>query len=171
MTSTVFFLALVVICGLMLWVAFKIEPHWASKDGTRFVCFGQALTNHGVPIGGWREMRIARVSGDVLEVRPRRGTLSNDKVSMPSPSAMLTRRVTTPSYWKVMGKTQEHGRKVIYMLNGSNDPDLPAMIAVRLPAGSRAVSTLEDLALNKSPNPPSKQSPGTPQSVAQPDRD
>ena len=200
MTSTLWFLAIIAVCGLCLWFAFRIEPHWASKDGSRFVCFGQALTSHGVPIGRWREMRISRVGGDSLEVRPRRGSLTMDKTSMPSPKSMLTRRNTKASYWKVIGRTQEHRNKVIYMLNGSNDADLPAMIALRLPSKSRAVKTLEELAVNKStatrpatetmPSEaatseattssatqatstarPSQPSPGTQQSVVPPDQD
>src|SRR5690242_2663911 len=118
MLSVLFFVGTIAAAFVMLWLAFRMEPHWVSKDGERFAAYGQALTNHGLPIGRWREMRVMKM-GDRLEVRPRRGSLRVENTSMPSPSKLFTNKLTKATLWKVAGRSQAaQGRKVVYMLDG-----------------------------------------------------
>ena len=50
--------ALAVLVG-MAWLGYKIEPHWVSKDGERFLCVAQVLDHTGDPLTRWKECRVA----------------------------------------------------------------------------------------------------------------
>ena len=164
MTDALLVLAVVAVCIAMLWASVKLEPHWVSKDGSRLICYGQGLTRAGIPIGRWRELRIMQVNNESVEVRPRRGSLSqqhnNANIGVRSWINGTSRR---PTYWRVSGRTDSAAkRKVVYMLVSCNDPDAPDMLAIRLPADSRAVAMLESLAIDKTPvsaSPPNRESP------------
>lgn len=175
MASFLLFAGIVGVCLLMLWVSYKMEPHWVSKDGERMICYGQALTRGGQPIGRWRELRISKIRNDTLEVRPRRGTLSADNVprgTMGVASGMIKRRGPKASYWKLVGQTETPLRnRVMYILDGNSDPSLPDLIAIRLPAKSKAIPMLEAMVAGAQPAKTitPEPSPGTGQSVAQPD--
>ena len=109
-------------CIAMLWGASRIEPHWVSKDGRRFVCRVQTLGAHDLPDGPWREMR-AFVDGSsvVLGSRSRRA-----------------KRLA--GVYRVAGRAPESpGNKAIFVLQGD------ARLLVRIPAKSRAAGTLDSL--------------------------
>jgi len=161
-------------CGLMLWLSYKIEPHWVSKDGNRLICYGQALSRGGTSTGRWRELRINRVSDDTLEVRTRRGSLAVDTPSG-NPMRMTSafgrqRHVRKATYWKVAGLTPaaKTDKRVLYMLDGNNEPSMPEMIAIRIPAKSKAIPMLESLRVSRQSA--SRQSRGTTPEADQPDR-
>ena len=69
MLSALVLIGVLAACVLMLWLSYKIEPHWVSKDGNRLICYGQALSRGGTTSGRWRELRINRINNDTLEVR------------------------------------------------------------------------------------------------------
>jgi hypothetical protein len=192
MASTLLLIAVVAGCVLMLWASSKIDPHWVSKDGERMIVYGQALSRDGRTQGRWRELRVAKVPGDLLEVRPRRGSLAID--TGPAPGArpglssafgMGKRRVRKATLWKVSGATDSTQRnRVVYLLDGCNDADMPDVIAIRLPLKSKAIPMLESMArtpqrtptrndlTTESPaedDPTSERNPGTPSTADQPD--
>lgn len=151
MASFLLFVGVVGVCLLMLWASHKMEPHWVSKDGERMICFGQGLQRGGQTIGRWRELRINKVREDTVEVRPRRGSLSNG--SSTGAAGLLKRRVPKASYWTVAGPVETPLRnRVMYILDGNNEPDLPDLIAIRLPAKSRAIPMLEAMTNNAARN-------------------
>jgi hypothetical protein len=172
MGSFLLFAAVVAVCLLMLWASYKMEPHWVSKDGERMICYGQCLSRGGQTMGRWREMRINRVQPNMLEVRPRRGTLAVDTPGSRTAGAavggMLKRRAPKSSLWKVSGRTETPLRnRVMFVLDGNTDANLPDLIAIRLPKKSRAVSMLDEM--SKTPTssaPPNRESD---RSAAQPD--
>ncbi len=168
MGSLLLFVGVAAGCALMLWGSYKIEPHWVSKDGERLVCYGQGISRQGASHSRWREMRISKVRNDMVEVRPRRGSLSLDR---PGPNP-IKRRVQRVSHWKVLGQSPTPPRgRVVYLLSGSTDPGMPEMVALRLPAKSRAILMLESVAMNKTAVSASKPNRGTHQSEVQPDQD
>jgi|GEM_PF-1520189 len=62
------------LCALMWWGASKIDPHWASRDGSRFLGLAQPLDPpHYVPSGRAKEIRVAFGDNDTLIVQRRRG--------------------------------------------------------------------------------------------------
>lgn len=83
-------LGTVVVCAGLLWLARRIEPHWASKDGHRFVGRVQVLGTHDLPEGPWREIRASVDDGTRLVVTARglggRGLGGNYRVASASPS-------------------------------------------------------------------------------------
>ncbi len=184
MASILAFVALLAVCGLMLWASYKMEPHWVSKDGQRLVCYGQGISHRGEPYGRWRELRLAKMSNGTMEVRPRRGTLVKDRhadgASVMGMAGMARgvarRRAQRVTYWRVNGASSDPPpRRIVYLLDGSHDPTMPELLAIRLPTKSRAIPMLEALAVNKSKLVSellsSGQNRGTTQSAEQPDQD
>lgn len=173
MVSILAFCAIFAVCGLMLWGSYKIEPHWVSKNGDRLICYGQGITRDGEVSGRWRELRISRVRDDTVEVRPRRGSLAVDR-PMGNPMRITAslgrnRHIRKATYWKVAGQQPSPVRnRVLYMLDGNNEPSMPEMIAIRVPKTSRAIPMLDALHLNRAPT-ASRRNPGTTQSGDQPD--
>jgi len=173
MLSALLLVGVLGVCVLLLWLSYKIEPHWVSKEGDRLICYGQALGRNGTSTGRWRELRVNRISDDTVEVRTRRGSLA---VETPSGNPIRItsafgrqRHVRRASYWKVAGQTPSPARnRVLYMLDGNNDPSMPDMIAIRVPVKSKAIPMLESLRVNRSQS-ASRRSPGKTQAADQPD--
>jgi hypothetical protein len=122
MWSTLALIGAFAACGLMLWAASRIEPHWASKDGHRFTCRVQRLGQYDAPTGSWREMR-AMVEGDglVLTARGLRG------------------RDLRGSYHVVAKSESPPKNREIYICSG------PTRVILRVPSSSRAVAVLDGL--------------------------
>ena len=119
----------VVIVG-MYWVAFRIEPHWVSKDGKRFLCNAQAIGPHGEIEGKARETRIIVRDDGMLQLDQKR---------------RMRKRIT--EVWTVTGKSPNPpGKRVVYLLNARDDVPGTGHLAIRLPASSRAVPVLDALA-------------------------
>jgi hypothetical protein len=160
MASVLLFLAVVAVCGLMLWASYRMEPHWVSKDGERMICYGQGWSRTGQTSGRWREVRVSMVRVDTVEVRPRRGSLAErhadradgGRTTMGSAATnVLKKRGPRASYWKVVGKADTTLRnKVIYVLDGNHDDGMPQMLAIRIPAKSKAIPMLEAMTASRS---------------------
>lgn len=104
----------------MLVAASRMEPHWASRDGQRFISRVQALGQHDVPEGPWREMRLL-VDGNSL-IAGSRGF----------------RAARLRGHYVVIAKSPDPPRKkAIYVLSG------PQKVLIRLPDNSRAVPHLD----------------------------
>jgi hypothetical protein len=117
-------LVLAVLLGMM-WFAYHLEPHWASKDGRRCMCSGQTLSARGVPEGRWREIRVMVGEGGHVQVDQRR--------LMRRQSTMWTIAAESPTPPK---------RRVLFLLSGQSSDGLPEMMAVRLPTNSRTIPVL-----------------------------
>ena len=171
MTSALIFIAIAAGCGLMLWAAFRLEPHWVSKDAQRMVCYGQSLDRKGTSNGPWREFRVAKVGDDTLEIRPRRGSLSTAaRDTLTTPRGKVHKRLPKASYWKVAGASETPPkRRAVYFLDGAHEPGLPEMLALRMPANSKAIPMLDAVAANRHA-PIARPSRETQQSEEQPDQ-
>jgi hypothetical protein len=112
----------------MVWLGFMIEPHWVNKDGLRFLCNAQLLDMHGNVISRWRETRISvSPSGDLLADQRK----------------LMRHNVTV---WHMSAESPHPPRnKAIFLLSGRDRDDRPAMMAIRLPAKSRAIEALRPL--------------------------
>jgi hypothetical protein len=125
--------------GGMYYVAYRIEPHWVSKDGHRFICTAQVMNHHGIPRSGWREYRVeVRWDGSVATRRRSRWVRADART------------------WRMKAKSDDAPkRKAIYLLGAQRsdretseqhwnaaDDDL---LAIRLPASSRAIPVLDAL--------------------------
>jgi hypothetical protein len=121
----------VVVCGALVYLGYAIEPHYASKDGHRFLCIGQMVS--GDHQGGRkREVRISVLPDGVLQMDVKRGL----------------RRTTMQ--WSIEAKIADPPpRRAVYLLRRQGDDGTTERMAIRLPATSRAVATL-DQAMTKS---------------------
>lgn len=124
----VWFAIAIAVCGLLGWLAFRIEPHWVSKDGHRFLCNAQRLTARGEPETRWRETRVIVNNADQVQVDQKR----------------FMRRTST--FWQVVSRSEDPPRgREVFLLTGFDDRGTPVMLALRLPKKSRAVATLQRL--------------------------
>ena len=115
-------------CVLLAWLGLRMEPHYVSKDGRRFLCMGQKMNPQGDHLGRWRETRIVVGNNGSVQVDQKR----------------FMRRTTT--FWTVEARSPEAPkRKAVFLLKGHDDQGLPTLLALRMPAKSRAVETLTAL--------------------------
>lgn len=123
------FVGFLLVVGGMYYVAFRIEPHWVSKDGRRFLCNVRPVTLRGASEGRARETWII-VRGD--------GTLQLDQ------KRRLGRRVS--EIWTLTGKAPTPPpKRAVYLLRSHGDTVGDDLLALQLPCNSRAVKVLDDL--------------------------
>lgn len=126
--EVVWFVLAIVVCALLMWAGFRMEPHWVSKDGRRFLCTARRLGPAGEPQSRWRETRVTINSARQVQVDEKR----------------LMRRAT--SFWKVVSRSETPPRnREVFLLSGFDRVGAPATLALRLPKNSRAVPALADL--------------------------
>jgi hypothetical protein len=120
-------LAIAVLVG-MAWLAFRLEPHWVSKDGERMIVAGQPLDRYGNQLGRWRETRLMVLDGRTVRI-DRKGFLKHNT-----------------SYWTVAGESDDPPKKKVVFLLSGNDPSTDVtQMAIRFPASSRGADTLRAL--------------------------
>jgi len=124
----IWFLGAVAVCGSLFWLAYRIEPHWVAKDGTRFVTTAQTV-DAGLAPGARREVRVAFLGDDQLMVS-RRSMLR-------SKSAL----------WRVRAKAPTPPRgKEVYLCEPIPADPMAASLLLRVPKRSRVVPTLDRMA-------------------------
>ena len=115
-------------CLLLAWLGFRIEPHWVSKDGRRFMCNAQRLTAGGDAQSRWRETRVIVSNATQVRVDEKH----------------FLRRTST--FWKVVSRSESPPRgREVFLLSGFDGGGAPALLALRLPKKSRAVTTLQGM--------------------------
>ena len=123
-----FFLGVVIVafCGLLAWVAFRVEPHWCSKDGRRMIARAQLLPDPHQPASRWNEVRVF-VSENMVILRTRG-----------------MRATELRGEYRVVGKSPAPPKKQeIYILRGDEE------VLIRIPRNSRAITTFEELLSSK----------------------
>jgi hypothetical protein len=120
-------LIIVVMTG-MWWVAYRMEPHWVSRDGTRFLCTAQELEGAHT-VGHPRETRVLITGDGALYVTQKR----------------LMRRRT--SMWLLIAKAPEAPKRIQVYVAKHRDPatSLETHLAIRIPTKSRCIAILDDL--------------------------
>ena len=118
----------VAVMACLGWLGFMIEPHWVAKDGTSFLCNAQLLDDKGNAMSRWRETRFSVASDGSLLVDQRRN---------------MRHRTTI---WQMVAESPEPPRgRAVFVLRGRDSFDRPAMMALRLPRSSRALTALRPL--------------------------
>lgn len=118
-------------CVGLAWLGLKIEPHWVSKDGHRFLCNAQLMNVKGDTLTGWRETRVIVHPDGQAQVDQKR----------------MMRRNT--SIWRISARAPEPPRgKVVYLLKGHDTTGKDALLAIRLPVKSRAREALDPFVPN-----------------------
>ncbi len=145
-------LIIVVMTG-MWWVAYRMEPHWVSRDGSRFLCTAQEMDGSH-EVGHPRETRVLVTHDGALYVTQKR---------------MLRRRTTM---WTLVAKAPEVSRKIqVYVLrHRETGSHIESHLAIRIPRKSRCVAIL-DAILAKAEVTASRPTPGNAATADQPDQD
>jgi hypothetical protein len=112
------------------WLAFRMEPHYVSKDGRRMIVAGQLITPQGASLGRWRETKL-RVTANGVVAEQRR---------------MLRRR---GSLFRVVSESEAPPRKkAVFVMRNIGEPNEvtdDALLTIRLPASSRGVALLREM--------------------------
>ena len=118
------FLGVIIVVGggLVAWAAFRIEPHWCSKDGRRMIARAQQLSQPHQSAPKWNEVRVF-VDEDTVVLRTR-----------------AMRSTGLRGDYRVVGKSPMPPKKQeIYVLRGEHE------VLIRVPQDSRAIKTFEEL--------------------------
>lgn len=128
MSELAWFLGAVAVCGGLLYLAHRIEPHWVAKDGTRFITTGQLIDRSGTAVGRVREVRVV---------------ILHDGTVMVSRRSVLR---TRSGIWRVQAKSPSPPRgRELYLLRPVPEDPLDDFLTLRVPAKSRIVPTLDAL--------------------------
>ena len=102
--------------------AFRIEPHWCSKDGSRMIARAQQLSQPNRTAARWNEVRVfVDENTVVLRTRAMRATALRGE-------------------YRVVGKSPTPPKKQeIYVLRGDQE------VLIRIPKSSRAINTFDEL--------------------------
>ncbi len=130
MSDVLWVVGFVALIGGLYYAAFRVDPHWVSKDGQRFICHGQLVDQYGNTLQNWREYRFEVIDDKRIFGRRRsRWTRSAQGV------------------WRVAAKSDNPPRKREVYLLTSAESDNTDQMAIRMPASSRAVPVLEAMRL------------------------
>lgn len=151
--EVVWILLVILVLAAMWWFAYRLEPHYSSKDGTRFLCTAQEIQGD-TPVGRPRETRVFVLPDGLLHVSQKR----------------MMRR--THSRWTILGKSPAPPRRLqVYLAQQREDGQkIPTFLALRIPTKSRCVQLLDQLVAQQAAT-PSRPAPETAAPVAPPDRD
>ncbi|MFT3854152.1 MAG: hypothetical protein QM733_15625 [Ilumatobacteraceae bacterium] len=129
MSTVLWVVVPLVVVVLMYWLSLRIEPHWVSKDGHRFITTVQAITGHGEPEGRPKEAKVLVLPNDRLQLSQRR---------------FLAKSLN--EQWRVAGKSPTPPkRKAVYLLHAADDDGAGGQLALKLPDNSRAVPILDEI--------------------------
>ena len=106
------------------WVAYRMEPHWSSKDGRRFMCTGQDISDATHP-GRVRETKVTVTPDGALVISRKSGLRRQEHI------------------WRLTGKSATPPRrKQLYIAERNGDKGRE-MITLRLPDDSRCLAVLD----------------------------
>ncbi len=144
---------IIVVMSGMWWVAYRMEPHWVSRDGTRFLCTAQELDGANA-VGHPRETRVLVTADGALYATQKR----------------MMRRHTT--LWTLVAKAPEAPRRIqVYVAKHRNaGSTLESHLAIRIPTKSRCIAILDGL-LAKAEVTASQHSPGSAATADRPEQD
>jgi len=128
LTDIAWVLGAITVCAGLFYLAYRMEPHWVARDGTRFLTTAQPIDKTGRTFSRKREMRVAILPGGDLMLSRR--SLVRSKSSM----------------WRVHGKSPAPPKgKEVYLLRSITPDPNGDMMTLRVPRKSRVVATMDDL--------------------------
>jgi hypothetical protein len=115
-------------CVALLYLAYRMEPHWVAKDGNRFLATSETIDHEGKVVSRRREVR---------------GTIMSDGLIMLGKRTVLK---TRSSLWRMVGKSAETKRgRLLYILDTVPADPMGEKLILRIPRSSRLVPRLDAL--------------------------
>ena len=137
MKELAWFFGAIAVCGGLLYLAHRIEPHWVAKDGSRFLTTAQLIDRSGASAGRVKEVRV---------------------LILHDGSLMVSRRSvwrTKSGIWRIQAKSPNPPRgRHLYLLRPVPADPMDDFLTLRVPAKSRIVPTLDALVPEPSPHDP-----------------
>jgi hypothetical protein len=115
-------------CAGLYYLSTRIEPHWVARDGRRMLVAAQLLDDRGTPVGRKFEARVVVIPDGMLVVGRRR---------------MFRRRQS--GWWAHAKSPDPPRRREVYLLRPANNEIDSGLVAITLPAGSRAAPVFDAL--------------------------
>jgi hypothetical protein len=130
MSDLLWWIGTIVVLGGLYVLAFRMEPHWVSKDGASFTCrVREVREDTAEQVGRWRD-RHAHVEGGRLRL--------GGRVTLRSFGDRSRQHLSPPI--DVLGRAPDPPKRfAVYLLGGS-----PQQV-LRVPVKSRAVAILDGL--------------------------
>jgi hypothetical protein len=128
MSDLLWIVGFVAVLAGLYYVAFRVDPHWVSKDGRRFICHGQLIDNHGNTLQTWREYRFEVIDNTRIMGRRR---------------SRWTHR--SQGVWRIAARSDNPPKKREVFLLTSAESGITDQMAIRLPSSSRAIHVLESM--------------------------
>ena len=121
-------IGIIAACGGLYYLSSRIEPHWVSKDQSRFLTVAQELDERGLPIGRRRDVRVhIDEDSDALLVSRRSLLRPNSGV------------------WTVKSRSVAGRGRNVYVLRPDSPTADAAFLALRVPQRSKVVPRLDAL--------------------------
>ena len=129
MSSVLWGVVAVIVCGGLLYAAYAIEPHWVAKDGRRFLATSEIVDRHGMSVSRRREVR---------------GSIRDDGTLVLGKRAMLRTRHTE---FRLRGKSPQDSRgRQQYVLEPVPPDPAGDLMILRVPHDSRLTARLDAMA-------------------------
>ncbi len=124
MSNVLSSLAFLAVIGLLAYVGWGLEPHWASKDGAKFMCRMQEYPDDPGQRLRWHDVKVKVDDGELLV------------------SARARKSSALRGVWRVVGavSVDEKNRR-LYEVRSTND----VSATLRVPQSSRCVPLLDRL--------------------------
>jgi hypothetical protein len=119
--------AFVALMAAMYWFGFRVDPHFVSRNGERFLCLGQEVQADWELVGRPRETWVYVLDDGTLVLRQKR---------------FLRKR---RGQYRLIGRAPSPPKRKVVFLARSGDGDLGHYIALRLPDRSKIIPRLDAL--------------------------
>ncbi len=124
MSNVLSSLAFLAVIGLLAYVGWGLEPHWASKDGVKFMCRMQEYPDDPGQRLRWHDVKVKVDDGELLV------------------SARARKSSALRGVWRVVGAvTVDEKNRRLYEVRSTND----VSATLRVPQSSRCVPLLDRL--------------------------
>jgi hypothetical protein len=127
MARVVWFVVGVAACVGLVYLGYRIEPHWVAKDGSRFLTTSQVIDHEGRAVSRRREVR---------------GTIMGDGLVMLGHRSMLR---TRSSLWRVVARDDPPRGRSRFVLDPVPADPFGEQLVLRVPRSSRLVAQLDAL--------------------------
>lgn len=118
MSEVLWFVLALAVCAGLYWLAYRIEPHYSSRDGRRFLATGQFIDAQGQPEGRPREFRAVVIDRDLVQI-----------------SRRFHRRKTAE--YRLLARAPDLSRRrAVYLLQSTDPQAYGDQISLRLPPSS-----------------------------------